>query len=442
MKNLSRCLLFVLFWSPLLVAQPERKVVVISLDGFPAYALQDSRLPIPTLRKLMREGASATVMQPINPTVTWPNHTAMVTGVSAAQHGVLFNGLLTHPEPNGAPKIEPWRDKTEMVHAPTVYDLAFQSRLSTAQVDWVAIYGAKNITWKFPELPDPNGKIEQELVSKDLVTEDQLKTFNNSSAAWRDRIWTDAAIDILEAHHPNLMLLHLLDLDTINHGYGPMSEASLNAMAFLDDRVRQVLDALQKDGDLEHTSVLVVSDHGFRSITHAIHANVLLRQKGLIQSTSGKETSQAWVVPEGGSAMVYVTDPKRRAELIPQLRSLLERVEGVDHVYGQEDFPRLGLPGNSKSDQSPDLFLTAKPEYSFSGGDEGEVVTPVTNRGSHGYINTDPKMGAIFIAWGANIRKGVHLDAIQNRDVAPTIAALLGLKMKDVQGRVLSEIIQ
>ena len=70
-------------------------MVVISLDGFPAYALNDPRLPIPTLRKLAREGAAAAAMQPINPTVTWPNHTTMVTGVDASRHQVLFNGLLT-----------------------------------------------------------------------------------------------------------------------------------------------------------------------------------------------------------------------------------------------------------------------------------------------------------------------------------------------------------
>src|ERR1700760_4759988 len=59
----------------------DRVVVVISLDGFPAYALKDPRLPIRTLRKLASEGAVAESMQPINPTVTWPNHTAIVTGV-------------------------------------------------------------------------------------------------------------------------------------------------------------------------------------------------------------------------------------------------------------------------------------------------------------------------------------------------------------------------
>src|ERR1700730_5504608 len=88
-------------------SRKQRMVVVISLDGFPAYALADPRLPIPTLRELAREGAAATAMQPINPTVTWPNHTTLVTGVDASHHHVLFNGLLTR-SPDGSMSIEPW----------------------------------------------------------------------------------------------------------------------------------------------------------------------------------------------------------------------------------------------------------------------------------------------------------------------------------------------
>src|SRR5882724_211958 len=102
----------------------NRTVIIISLDGFPAYALNDPRLPIPTLRKLAQQGVVAASMKPVNPTVTWPNHTAIVTGVDASEHHVLVNGLLTPPTATTAPKIEMWRDKQDMVHAPTVYDLA------------------------------------------------------------------------------------------------------------------------------------------------------------------------------------------------------------------------------------------------------------------------------------------------------------------------------
>ena len=129
-----------------------------------------------------------------------------------------------------------------MVHAPTIYDVAHEAGLTTAQVDWVAIYRAKTITWQFPELPDPNGVIERELIADGTVTAEQLRTFEDSSQAWQDEIWTAAAEEILEKHRPNLLLFHLLTLDDTNHEYGPMSPASFTAMAFLDAKVKQILD--------------------------------------------------------------------------------------------------------------------------------------------------------------------------------------------------------
>jgi predicted AlkP superfamily pyrophosphatase or phosphodiesterase len=417
-------------------AQPQvrkdRSVIVISLDGFPAYALDDPRLPVPVLRKLAREGLSATSMRPVNPTVTWPNHTAIVTGVDVSEHQVLFNGLLLRGTGGAQPTIEPWRDKDLMVHAPTIYDVAYEAGLTTAQVDWVAIYGAKTITWNFPELPDPNGPIERELIADGSVTAEQLRTFENSSQAWQDQIWTDAAVKILEKHKPNLLLFHLLGLD----------DASFSAMALLETRVMQIVDVIERAGLSSETTLIVVSDHGFRSVHHKLHPNVLLREKGILKPGKGKPISDAWVMSAGGMAMVYVTNPMRKTALLADLRALFMGVEGIDHVYAADDFPKLGLPRSGSSDQAPDLVLAAKPSYVFANESEGEYVTPATEGGTHGYPNIDPQMQAIFIAWGADIPKGVHLDSISNLDVAPTIAALLGLEMKRAKGQAIEQIVK
>jgi predicted AlkP superfamily pyrophosphatase or phosphodiesterase len=420
-------------------ANKHKTIVVISLDGFPAYAMDDPRLPIPTLRRLAREGVVAASMQPVNPTVTWPNHTALVTGVDASKHHVLFNGLLTRPDRAGRPSIEPWRDKDLMVHAPTIYDVAFQDGLTTAQVDWVAIYHAKTITWQFPELPDPNGMVEREMIADGTVTAEQLRTFEDSSQAWQDEIWTAAAAKILEKK-PNLLLFHLLTLDDTNHEYAPMSPASFTAMAFLDAKVKQILDVLQRTGQARDATLFIVSDHGFRAYKHKIHPNVLLRKNGLFSAEPGQAKGDAWVLSEGGTAAVYITNPDRKAELSSELRRILTGVEGIDHVYGVEDFPKLGLPVPTTSDQAPDLVLAASPDYMFSNESDGDFVTEVSAGGTHGYLNTDPKMQAIFIAWGAGIPKGVRLNSISNLDVAPTIAALLGLEMKQAQGHAIPEI--
>jgi predicted AlkP superfamily pyrophosphatase or phosphodiesterase len=407
----------------------QRTVVVISLDGFPAYALDDPRLPIPNIRKLAREGTAAAAMQPINPTVTWPNHTTMVTGVDASRHQVLFNGLLTRNPSDQSMTIEPWRNKDLLVHAETVYDVAYGAGLTTAQVDWVAIYGARTINWSFAEQPDPNGLIERELIQAGLVTKEQLANFDDSSPAWQDEIRTYAAVEILKRYKPNLILLHLLCLDDINHQYGPMSDASLEAMAFLDDRVKQITDTLASSH--QPSTLLVVSDHGFRKTTHAIYPNTLLRQEGLVRD--------AWVVPDGGVAMVYMTDPSHRAELLPKLSTFFRGVEGVEHIYTPDDFGKLGLPSPQQSDQAPDLLIAAKPGNVFASGvpdGKGEA-----NGGTHGYLNSDPQMQAIFIAWGTGIKPGVRLGKISNLDVAPTIAALLGIELTNATGRPLTRIL-
>src|SRR6266571_5568176 len=94
---MKKLLLALILFTCALPAQNDRHVVLISLDGFPARSLRDPNLPLPVLRKLIREGAVADAMKPVNPTVTWPNHTAMITGSNAVEHGVLYNGLPVRP---------------------------------------------------------------------------------------------------------------------------------------------------------------------------------------------------------------------------------------------------------------------------------------------------------------------------------------------------------
>jgi predicted AlkP superfamily pyrophosphatase or phosphodiesterase len=118
----------------------------------------------------------------------------------------------------------------------------------------------------------------------------------------------------------------------------------------------------------------------------------------------------------------------------------LNAVAGVEHVYQQGDLAGLGLPSPGESDQAPDLLLAAKPGYSFaSGPPEGQ--SGASHGGTHGYLNRDSEMQAIFLAWGSGIRPGVRLDQISNLDVAPTIAALLGIEMTNMTGRPLRKIL-
>src|SRR5918993_2365499 len=92
-------------------ANKDRHVVLVTIDGFPASLWHDPALPIPTLRQLAANGASADAMTVSNPSITWPCHTTLITGVTPQKHGVLFNGLLVRPGAGKPPKLEPWTEK-------------------------------------------------------------------------------------------------------------------------------------------------------------------------------------------------------------------------------------------------------------------------------------------------------------------------------------------
>src|SRR5688500_1915077 len=100
--------------TPAAAAEPSGHVVVIAIDGFPAYLLNDPAAPIPTLRKLAREGSVAEGMVVANPSVTWPNHTTLVTGVYAAKHSVLFNGVLVRRDAGRPVEVDPRRDQSDL----------------------------------------------------------------------------------------------------------------------------------------------------------------------------------------------------------------------------------------------------------------------------------------------------------------------------------------
>ena len=141
-----------------------------------------------------------------------------------------------------------------------------------------------------------------------------------------------------------------------------------------------------------------------------------------------------------GTAMVYVRDPAQAGRAGAKALALFTGVDGVEHVYQQEDLSGLGLPSPQQSDQAPDLLIAAKPGYGFASGDQGAGVGPRSG-GTHGYFNSDSEMQAIFLASGDGIRPGVRLDHISNLDVAPTIAALLGVEMTNVTGRPLDKVL-
>jgi predicted AlkP superfamily pyrophosphatase or phosphodiesterase len=430
-------------------AEPLAKhVVLITVDGLPAYLLDDPSAVLPNIRSVADRGAKAEGMTVSNPSVTWPNHTTLVTGVRPAKHGVLFNGVLDRPGPGLPVKVDPRRDKLDLVQVPTVYDILHQAGGTAAEINWPCTRGAKTLAASFPDVPDALEHSTPELIAElerdGILTAELKKSWGSLSGVARDRVWTLAARHVIKTRKPNLLLVHLLNVDGTHHKYGPKSSPGYSAVAFADACVGEIFDALDEAGIARDTAVIVTSDHGFASIPKSLRPNVLLRQAGLL-TVEGKQvtTARAQAIPEGGTALVYLTVPDSAAEDRKRVLDLFRGKEGIEQILAPEDYARYGLPTPAESRQAPDLILAAAEGYGFSADATGEefVVPGEGTPGTHGFLSTNPKMNATFVAAGAGIRKDAKPGVIDNVDVAPTIARLLGIDLPDTDGKPLDEIL-
>jgi len=189
----------------------------------------------------------------------------------------------------------------------------------------------------------------------------------------------------------------------------------------------------------ERAAVFVVSDHGFLPVERDIRPNVRLRRLGAVRGDGATGfAGEACFVMNHGAGYLYALDGDARA-----LRSLageVVKMEGVAAAWPRERFAELGLPAEHR--MLPDAVFEAEPGFQFSDETAGEDENGAPKyRGTHGQRPEAPGNAAFFLASGAGIARGAKLGRIQSRDVAPTVATRLGITMPDVEGRVLSEIL-
>ncbi len=453
----TRLLLLLTLAFSLVAAQAARKdrhVILISIDGLASYYFDDPKAHMPTIRSLAANGARAKRMKCSFPSVTWPNHTTLVTGVEPGRHGVIANNYYDRKTRKSVPFIpDPLFDKHEIVKTPTVYDVAHNAGLKTAGVIWPASRNAATLDWQLPDVFDQKifesastPSLLREFKAKGIPYEKQMEwcKAGNAGKAQRDWMYTRMAEHILTTHKPNFLAIHLVSVDAFEHGTGRNSPETYWACNDSDNRVRELIEATKAAGIYENTTFVVAADHGFITYANQIKPNVLLKQKGLLKSAGPRVVEQkAYSLAQGGAAMIYILDEANRAEIAKTLAADFAKVEGVEAVVEAKDFASVGQLPPDQDPRSPDLFLSAKDGYSFSGSANGDdLVSPTPGpRGAHGYLATHPLMYANFVISGAGVKKGVVLDEVDNNDVAPTIGALLGTPMKNVDGRVLKEIL-
>jgi predicted AlkP superfamily pyrophosphatase or phosphodiesterase len=305
----------------------DRIVVMISLDGLAHFYLDDPKAEMPTIRELASEGARAEKMKAVMPTVTWPNHTTLVTGVSPAVHGVVGNTYFDRESGRIVPLIwDPVFNKEEIVKVPTIYDAARAAGLKTAAVTWPGSRGAKSLDWTLPcvntnELFLRYGtpSLWEEFKQAGIPYENEADGFKTGNGEERDAKHVRMFNLILHTHRPQLALLHVLEVDHVEHAKGPQSPEAYAAVKFADGCVREVWEELKKDFPGKAT-LIIVSDHGFFPFQRTIQPNVLLRKEGLLTAEGPKITGgQVRAVSQGGATFLYILDSANRQALVDRL---------------------------------------------------------------------------------------------------------------------------
>ena len=448
MKKTIVAILLLMLIAPAWFASQARRpaavpVVLISIDGLkPDYVLEADKhgLKIPNLRRLLAEGAHASGVTGVLPTVTYPSHMTMVTGVAPAKHGIIANSPFDPFSKN----MGGWYWYAEDIKVPTLWDAAAKAGVITASVDWPATVGA-NITFNIAQYwRAENGedrKLIRALSTPGLLTEAErvvgAYTDGNDYSIGGDVRRAAFNVYVLEKKRPRFFLSYFGSLDEEEHKSGPYSAATFAVLEQLDGVVAQVRAAAEKiDGG--RAIICVVSDHGFALSDKEVNLNAALHDAGLIElNEQGKVKSwRAFAWYGGGSAGIMLRDSpdnearKKAGEIMRRLAN--DPASGVSRVIDQTSGQRVaGFPDAA-------FVVAVRPPYRLGGKLQGPVTVQARSGGTHGYMPGVREMDSSFFIAGPGIAAGGDLGQIDMRDIAPTLAALLGVPLSSAEGRRLT----
>jgi len=422
---------------------PTLPVVIISIDGLkPDYVLEADKhgLKIPNLRRLVAEGAYASGVTGVLPTVTYPSHTTMVTGVSPARHGVIANSPFDPFSKN----MGGWYWYAEDIKVPTLWDVCSKAGIATTSVDWPVTVGA-NITaniaqyWRAENGEDR--KLIRALSTPGLLAEAERAlgpyTDGNDYSIAGDVRRAAFNVFLIEKKGPRFHLSYFGSLDEEEHKSGPYSAQTFAVLEQLDAVIGQVRQAAEKLGG-GRAVICVVSDHGFKLTDKEVNVNSALRDAGLIELTDqGRVKSwRAFAWYGGGSAGIMLRDEADH-EARKKAGDVLNRLAG-DAASGVTRFvDRAGARGMGGFPDAA-FVVTLRSGYRLGTKLQGPVTVAVRPAGTHGYAPDVSEMNSSFFIAGPGIAASRNLGQIDMRDIAPTLASLLGVRLASAEGRNLS----
>ncbi len=412
-------------------------LLLISIDGMmPETVLKADQhgLKIPNLRTLLRDGAYATGVRGVMPTVTYPSHTTLLTGVWPVKHHIYSNITFDPLDKN----LQGWYWYSEDIAVPTLWEAVSKSGKLVGSVSWPVAVGAKGVSYNVPEYWRGKATADDLKLLRALSTTGLMEEIartagpyvNDLDAAYEgDAARTRYAAFILREKKVQFMTVHLAALDHMQHGSGPFSAESKEAIERIDAHVGELQAAARSH--FPNVITCIVSDHGFSRTDHSLNLSTAFVKEELITLDPSSKTRKVvdWkAMPknDGGSAMIMLKDDRdeaTRAKVEKLLRALAANpANGIAAVLDRKQIAALG-----GSPQAA-FWVDMKPGFAVS-ATEGPMLKQTKIGGAHGYAPTHPELLASFFISGPGIHKGLNLGEIDMRSIAPTIAQYFSAKL-------------
>lgn len=425
-------------------AQQATHVVLITVDGFRPEFYLDSTYGMNTVRQMMKQGVAAKGVDPVFPSVTYPDHTTMVTGVAPAKHGIVYN---TPFEPEG--QTGKWFWNYDLIKVETLWDAMHKAGRKTACVRWPVTVGAPidyriPEYWNYKDMSDARAYTAEATSPKSLWKEVQdsatgflqaadLNADNNELV--QDENAARIAAYLIRQYKPGFLAVHLACTDHYEHQDGRESYMVRAAVAGADRSIKSILEAVRRGGLADSTVVIVTGDHGFENIYRSFSPNYILKQNGLIKDVKTGDW-KAQFHSSGGSAFLQLKDPKD-VQTLNKVRELLKSLpDSVKQYFTILEKDKLTEVG---ADPNVSLALTGLQGTTFSAGVKKMMDEFKTVKGTHGFFPDHKEIETGFVAFGPGLKKGAVIAKMKMQDIAPLIVRLSGVSLPKMDGVVHKE---
>lgn len=426
-----------------------QRMIIISLDAVGSRDLEYMS-SLPNFQKIREKAAHCDHVRSVYPSITYPAHCSIVTGMKPGNHGVI-NNLRLQPGRNGK---EDWYWHRKYIKADTIYDLARKNGWKTAALLW-PVTAQSRIKYCVPEIfpnRDWQNQVMISAVSGPIPYQiDLLGKFGHLLDGLNqpnlDNFVTEAAEYTIRKYNPDLFLIHLTDVDTHRHKCGLDAPQVKEAMQRHDERLGRLLTALEETGDMERTTVVVLGDHCQVATHTAVFPNYYLKQAGLLRVTDdGKIADYDFYAQHcDGCCYIYASvkvrkllktgDRKMREEMMVRLRESLKQIpdDSLCRIITRREAESLG------ADADCICMLEAKPGYYFQNEFEKPYakVADMTEHAmyaTHGYLPDLPDYETFFMMCGYGVAEGERSEKMNLYDEAPTLAEILGISLGEVDG--------